>query len=507
MTAEQQDALYAAAKARQDASAKAAEAAPAAAPHETQYIDPEKSMAAFNANRDLGIVGQAKKYGQAADDTIRQIAGSLGDVVAGAANSVISGGPMDENTLYEAAKTRMAAQRMDAQTPGASAAAGVVGDVGKVLALPGGMFATPIRAAATGAGLDVASTFFDRLEKGEPVNVDAQEYINNAAKGAGTGFLGYHIGKLVGNTISRFVGKDPSITKAAQDAVAANKKIADEGTQKMLSSNVAINPMGQNRLLRTIEKDLGKKYELSPQTTKEAWKALNILRNRVAQGAEISLDSFNALRSSVGRSLYSDSGLLKREVNTRDLAIVNDIYKAMTKFGDELPITRQFVRSGGNLKDGMQGWKQMTKFQQTQERTEKLTELLTNAEAKAAVAGKRSKSLEQAIQDEFSSMFTTQAGRDMAQRMFTPEQIKILRKIAKGDVSQKIFATLDNWLGASLISPIFRGIRSLHGAAFQAEESRYAAKKAISAVGETPLKQRIGPKWGVATVVESLKNR
>lgn len=467
--------------------------AAAATPHAFSVNDMNASNVMKSRELDSG------KGLTALDDAARQVAGPVGDALAG----VMSG----NGTLLEALKSQAAAARLNANVPGSADALATAGDVGKIAAVPGAAFATPVRAMVSSGGLGVADTFFDRLQRGEPINTDTEEYVNSAVKGAGTGFLGYHIGKLVGNTISRFVGKDPSITKAAQDAVAANKKIADEGTQKMLSSNVAINTMGQNRLLRKIETDLGKRYELSPQTTKEAWKALNILRNRVAQGAEISLDSFNALRSSVGRSLYSDSGLLKREVNSRDLAIVDDIYKAMTKFGDELPITRQFVRSGGKLKDGMAGWKQMTKFQQTQERTEKLTELLTNAEAKAGVAGKRSKSLEQAIQDEFSSMFTTQAGRDMAKRMFTPEQIKILKKIAKGDVSQKIFATLDNWLGASLISPIFRGIRSLHGAAFQAEESRYVAKKAISAVGETPLKQRIGPKWGVATVVESLKNR
>lgn len=501
----EQDVLYEeGVRRREEAAKKDSLAAAAPAPGEKKPFGIE-NMDASNVMKSSELDNPAKAL-TALDNAARTIAGPMGDALAGTMNSVISGGPVDENILYEAAKTRMAKQQLDANMPGSANALGTMGDVGKIMAIPGAAFATPIRASMTGAAIAEGDTFFDRLDKGEPVNTDAEEYLNNGISGAGGGFLGYHIGKLIGNSISRFVGKDPSITKAAEDAVKVNKKIADEGNQKLISSGVAINPMGQNRLLRRVEKDLGSKYELNPKTTKEAWKALNILRDRVGQGADITLDNFNALRQAVGRSIYSDSGILSREVNSRDLQIVDDIYKHMTKFATELPITRQFVRSGGNLKQGMEGWNQMTKFQQTQARSEKVAELITNAEAKSASAT-RKKALDQALQDEFNSMFATKTGRDMGQRMFTPEQLKVMKKIAEGDISQKIFSTLDKWLGGSLLAPLFRGIQSVQNAAFQSEESRLAARKIVSAVGGTPLVEKIGPRWGVASVTEAKRKQ
>lgn len=466
-------------------------------------IDASKIMEARSLDSMKGL--------QRADDAARVIAGPMGDALAAGANAVgdmVTGKETDFNNdmLYEAMKSQASKMRLDEANPGSAGKAETIGNVGKILALPGGAFATPMRAMATSAGINVSDTFFGRLENGEPVNTDAEEYLSSAAKGAGSGFLGYHVGKLIGNTLSRIIGKDPSITKAAEDAVKANKTIADGASKKIIDSNVTINPMGQHRLLRNIEKDLGKRYELSPDVTPRAWKAINVLRNRVGQGADITLDAFNELRTAVGKSLYSDSGLLLRDVTTRDMEIVDDIYKSMSKFATELPITRQFVRGGGNLKSGMQGWQQMTKFKQTQARSEKIAELITNAEAKAAASGAKRKALDQALQEEFNSLFTTQAGRSLGKRMFTPEQLSVMKKIANGDVSQKIFSTLDKWVGGSLIAPIFRGVHSLHGAAFQAEESRQAARKVIAAAGETPIARKIGSKLGVASVVEALKH-
>lgn len=437
---------------------------------------------------------------QAADDAVRQVAGPVGDALAG----MMSG----NGTLLEALKSQEAAARLNANVPGSADVLVTAGDVGKIAAVPGAAFATPLWAMGTSGAIGAADTFFSRLEKGEPVNTNAEEYLNNAMHDAGTGLLGYHAGKLVGNTLGRFIKEDPALTKQAEEALAKTKAIADDATGKLRSSGISINTMGQNKLLRNVEKDIGKKYSLSPKTTPEAWKAMNILRDRVNKGADIALDAFHDLRTSIGKSLYSESGLLKRGVNSTDLAIVDDIYKSLTKFGNELPITRQFVRGNqkNNLKTAMDGWNSMTKFQQTQQRTEKLTELITNAEA-ATKYGSKQKALDQALQDEFASMFKTKAGREYAQRTFTPEQLKVLKKIAAGDVSQAVFATLDKWIGGFPIAPVLRMVRSGTNAAFQSEESRYAARKAISAVSEQPLKQRTGPKWGVATVVESMKNR
>lgn len=489
----------------------------------------KNTLPAFGAdNMDASNVMKARELDsgkglQALDDAARTIAGPAGDALAGVMQNPLAGAAalatggaalppalsqpsVSDDVLVEAVKSRKAAERLNANVPGSADTLGTMGDVGKVLALPGAAFSTPLKAMATGAVLSDSDTLFSRLQKGEPINTEAEQYISSSVKGAASGFLGYHIGKLIGNTVSRLSGHDPSLTADAEKAFTANKKITDEANAKVLNSGVAINPMGQNKLLHRLEKDLGKKYEVSPQITPKAWKALNILRDRVAQGAEISLDNFLALRDAIGKSLYSDSGLLARDVGTRDLQIVDDIYKSMNKFVSELPITPQFVRSGGDLKAGMQGYQQLTKFKQTQARSEKIAELITNAEAKVAGGGAKRKSIEQALQEEFGAIFTKGEGRAAAERMFTPEQLAVMKRIANGDISQKAFSTLDKWLGSSLIAPIFRAVRSLHGAAFQAEESRNLARKVISAVGETPAAKSTAKKLGVATVVEALKH-
>lgn len=506
-TKEELDALFNAMSAQHEAGIAQEKGAVPIVPGQTELKPENLDLRAINEARSL----DSAKGLQRIDDAARTVAGPVGDALAAGASAVgnlVTGKETHFNNdmLYEAMKSQAAAQRLNEANPGSADTLSTIGDVGKVLAIPGGAFATPMRAMGTGAAINTADTFFHKLENGEPVNTDAEAYLSSAAKGVGSGFLGYHVGKLIGNTLSRIIGKDPSITKAAEDAVAVNKKIADGASKKLIDSKVVINPLGQHRLLSNIEKDLGKRYELNPDVTKKAWKAINILRNRVNQGADITLDGFNELRNAVGGSLYSESGLLKRDVTTRDLQIVDDIYKAMGKFAKELPITRHFVRAGGDLKTGMQGWDQMSKFKQVQARSERVAELITNAEAKAAAVGTKRKALDQALQDEFGAMFADGKPREAARRMFTPEQLAVMKKIANGDVSQKIFSTLDKWVGGSLIAPVFRGVHSLHGAAFQAEESRQVARRVISAAGETPIAKKLGSKLGVATVVEALKH-
>lgn len=488
---EEQDLLYNTAIARREAAA-AAEAIADKKVGSSVGVDPLPE----GKKKELITVGDIPAIAKNVDNAVRVAAGPMGDALAG----FMSPGDTRENILYEAAKTRMAKAALgQATSPNVAEGVEVAGDVGKVLALPGSLFATPLRASMTSSGIGVIDTLFDRLSKGEPVNTEAEEYLTNAATGAAGGLLGYHVGKVMGNFISRFAGKDSGLNAAAKKAVVESRDTAEAGTKALRDSGVTVNAFGQARLLNGIEKSLSKTYELSPKTTPAAWRAISILRARVGEGADITLENFNALRNSVGKSLYAESGLLRREVTGRDLEIVDDIYNSMTKFIENLPNTRNFIRSGGDLQAGLSGWNTMTKFQQKQARTEKIAELIANAEASK-------EPFEQALQNEFRSLTAKGEHRKLAERMFSKEQIAAIEKIARGDLSKRAFDKLDEWFGSSLIALIFRPVRSLHGGVFEAEESRFAARKIIERIGGVKGTNVVGPKrFGVATVMEEKK--
>lgn len=437
---------------------------------------------------------QAKRFGRAADDVMRTLAGGLGDTVAGTLTP-------GSSVMEEAIKTQASKARLNTAAPYLGTGLEVAGTIGKVAALPGTVVATPMRAMATTGVLSLGDTFIHKLQNGEPVNTDVEEYLLAGTVGAGLGLAGFHLGKLLGNLISPYVGKNPSITSAAKDALKANKALTDDGVSLMQQSGVSINKVGLARLLRVTENRIGQNIELSPDVTKEAWKAMRILRARVGKGQDITLENFDALKRVMGNALYSESGLLKRDVTSNDLKALQIIYESMDEFVTKLPSLPHFFR-GGDPKIAAQGWQKMQEFRIKVARTERVAELLANAEAKAA-RGK--KAFEQAVYDEFKMFTELPAGRAILAREFTKEQAEIIEKMAKGDLSAKNFEILDRLFGSTLLSPLFRTLRSIHGSAFEAEETRHLSRKAIDIVAEqAKVAQKAAvskSKLGIASVV------
>lgn len=457
-----------------------------------RYIDTSKGIEWLKKDRELGLSGQAARFGRAADDLVRLLAGPAGNILAGAMSP--SSTIQDETLKTEESRARIAEQ-----SPALATGAEITGQVGQALALPGAAFATPMRAVGASAVLGVADTFFNRLEKGLPVNEGAEEYITSGLTSAGTGLVGYHLGKVLGNLTVRFGGGDPSFAKVVEKTVNRNKKISDNATIAMKS--LVIRKHGLHRFLRKLEDNLANQnIELSPYVTREAWRAVEVLRRRTNQNTDISLDSFKELRNAVVSHLKTPNGLTKSSVTERDLKAVNTILDEMDKFVYGLPGSFGIVKGRATSK-AVSGWKSSRDLDLRLERTEKIGELIVAAEVKTGGGGA---AFEQALQEEFQSLFTTKAGREYVGRVFTPQQQRQLRKIADGDVSRQAFERLERWAGETpIVSFLIRSLRQTHGSAFEAEESRELARKVLSTVAEQEISRKIAPRIGTIGAVET----
>jgi hypothetical protein len=449
---------------------------------------------------------------QSIDDQARVAAGKAGDVTAGVMNGLMSGDPssIPQNIQQEAQKTLAAKLRLRA-LGGDELASKVetAGEVGKMVALPGGMFATPLKAAATGGLLEVADTMTDRMARGEPVNDDYMAYVLRGAEGAGTSLVGYHLGKLAGSFINYLGGKlgydtTKTLTEEAQKLSKANKDLADTATRDLERSGVSIGRNGRAELTKRIDKAVGN-TELHPQVTQDAWQGYQMLRQRLTQKEPISLENLSGMLDKMRSLPYDDHGLLKSTttVASRDLKVLNSINDTVESFVQGLTGTRHFVIGGGGgaLEKGLNAWGKMNDLNKKVFRTDRIMELIANAES-AARGG--DVSFENALQGQFASLWKK---KEFVERIFTPQQQKELKAIAEGDFSKRFFNRLDRIMGSTIFSPATRLLQSSFGSLFEAEESRQAARALVNNTAGQFAKAKVLPEAGSKAALYGLDQK
>jgi hypothetical protein len=434
---------------------------------------------------------------QALDDAARVTAGGLGDVLAGTMGAATSGdlSQTPEMIRKEAEKTIAAKIRLKMRTGSdmAPAVLETVGDAGKVLALPGGAFATPLRAALTGAATEVGSTAVNRLQSGEKLTDGLDEYRVRAEMGAAGGFGGYYLGKFT-NTVLKYLGVgDKSLTDAAETLVNKNKKIVEDAASAMEQSGVGVNRGGMQRLTRQINNTMNAQ-SISPYSTPKAYDAWTEIRRVASTGQPITLQGLNDLKERIARdALYDAGGVLKDGATETDKKLITQMSKMIDDFMKDLPNKRMFVigGAGGKLQEGLSAWGKMQDFQQRVFRNERLMELVAKAET-AARSG--TISFENSLQQEFSSFWN--GNRTLIKNLYNTPQQNAIRKIAEGDISKRAFNILDRWMGSTLFAPVTRVMQSTFGAAFEAEESRLAARKLLETTAGSVMRSKGLPELG-----------
>lgn len=436
-----------------------------------------------------------KRVARGFDDMARVATGSVGNALASA---------MSDSTLQEEALRTANSKESLGGLAGPTAA---VGAVGMGLALPGGMFATPMRAAGSSGAIGTLDTLFDRMEQGKPLHTqDALE--DMAASGASSavaGTLGYHLGKGLSSLVSRFMGRDPSLSGTIARAVDANKKVSNEASKVMEGSGVVITGNALNRLVMRTNQKL-RKLEFSPRTSRNAWNAMNnILGARAGRGDDIPLENFNALRKQIRDSVRSArTGELLDTVNDNDMKAMRVIINEMNDFITTLPQRTNAVRAG-DVQRGVDGWNKMNRYFEKQARTDVLSDLIKKAEFDAK-SGR--KAIDVALKDEFSSLFRTKAGRETLEREFSAGQKKMLERIAMGDFSERTLTRLDRMVGGGfLLKFMFNTLRSGHSAMFEAEASRYMTRKAINNIAELPMSVPMAPQAGAVGMQQADQGR
>jgi len=491
-------------RSKESAGSGTAPAAPVAPKSQPFSVD-QMDSSALQTMRQQSLGEQFGGVAQAADDIVRTAAGPIGDILEGSGvNPFVPAvlGGVSESTIPEsAARSEEAKQRLADVSPAMATGIEVAGQLGQAVALPGGMFATPGKAMLTTGGLGAADTLFGRLQEGKPINENAEEYLASGGMGMASGLGGYHLGKALGGLFGRIVGTDSSVVKVAEKAANINKKLLDTATKGMEESRVVVRNSALAGTVMRLEYSLDDML-FSPKTAPQAWKAMNILRDRANTMADVPLRQLDELRGLINDQLYSTNGLLKSNINKVDLDAMKLIQGSLNKLILDLP--KKAGIATGDIKRGVSSWRTMNTYRQRISRTERVSELIANA-SEAARSGH--KAFEQALQDEFKSFTSTPTGRALLKQEFNEGQIKAIEAIAGGDVSRKAFERLDRWVGSTIIAPIFRGLKASYGGVFEAEESRHLARKVIGKVAETGVSQRISPQLGAVAVEEATKEK
>lgn len=414
---------------------------------------------------------------RASDDLARVLAGPLGNAAAAA---------FSDSTMQEEAQKTAAAGGRLAQGPMGEAGvtgAGIAGQVGQGLAMPGSMFATPGRALLSGGGLGMVDTIFKRMEEGKPLGTQdgIEEIVGQGAQAGAMGFMGSHIGRMMGNLVSRLAGSDPKLASEAQRIVNSKMQVADRAGKEMDDSKVMISSGALNHFVNNMRKQIEKDREFTPAMARHGWKAMQILNSRAAQNGDIPLRNFNEMRKHVRDSVRSArTGQLLDSVNDNDMIIVNEITKGMHRLINTLP---QRKSTQGDVVKGVAAWNRMNKNFMEGAKADTIADLINSAERQARGG---EKAIDVALKDEFFAFTKSKTGQKILESEYTTGQRKLIDKLALGDFSNKTMTQMDRFFGSTIFAPVFRLVRAGYGSAFEAEASRHLARKAVNSAAGIP---------------------
>lgn len=316
--------------------------------------------------------------------------------------------------------------------------ADVAGEVAPFLAGPAGR--TVKGAMAIGGAESVISDSAEKAFK-EDRPLGGVEALVDAGFGAGGGFVGKIVGDQLSNLFRKKGGEKTPITKGTTSALRTLKQSVDSAAKQMDDAQVMV----KNSALKQLEQSILKsgqfqRWGFGAASSPEAWTAFNVLRAQVGRGKDMGLRELNEIRQTM-RKLGKNTFLG---------------IKIDEQLGDFIGKLDNTMVSSGDVAKGVAGWREMNKVHFKQKQSELLAKMLTNSEFVTRQA-KNGITLDKALQDQFSKLFTTDAGkRKMTALKYSPEQVELIRDIAEGGWTTTTANRMDKLFGDTLIAPIYR---------------------------------------------------
>ncbi len=385
-----------------------------------------KEVQGERATSGLGAIGQAAK------DVLRVASSSISDPLRAGLDTLTSDSDetFRQNLAWERAKTAKVKDQMGM----AGDVANIAGDTALMAGYtPGAMVSTPLRALGTGALFGMGQDTLQHWEQTGELPPIEQE-IQAAGRGALASGAGMLLGAGANWAIGKVLGTGAKIPQQLTRQLEKAEKIQAITSKKMTEADVKLHPDLMKVLLGRIERASARGL-ITQSGRPETWKALNVLRSRVAKGGEVSLLELNDIRRRI-----RDWDLRGKE-NYEGIKLIND---NINKVINNLP---SYVKPGlasGNVKEGVSAWNSLNRQHIQAEKMNAFVDITRNAEHLAAARGW---SIERALMEQTDNYLK----KNKNTKIFNNEEKEILAEIARGSTIGNALNKLDARLGHGVI--------------------------------------------------------
>lgn len=400
------------------------------------------SSSITNPGQGPEIAGRGK---QLFDDVNDVMANSLTFGQASRARAAVHGlSQEDVNKDSEAAQARLG--------PGMTLAADVGGKAMLAALFPPSMYETIPAAAATSAGLGVASKVGDTLGRDKPAPTPG-ELVMTAGVSAAGGMLGKYVGDRLGELWAKSMSqagtpRDAELYKQVGVQVGKIKQRIDAASKGMQDAEVTI----RNDFLKKKVAELAKNMADNRLTYRigqlpYAKGAVQTLQKMVADGGSPKLTELNEVRQIIRDSVLNTNGALNDAVTPTDAKAVKLIDGYLRNIMSNLGSTPEAVGSG-NVPQAVTSWKVMNSLVPQQAKAN----LIASALDRADLASKQSGiSFDRALASQFGQLYKGAAG----QAEFRGAEREMLRELAEGTSITQNLNKFDRMFGHGMLSGVY----------------------------------------------------